>query len=284
MDLFVDVLLDALIDNIKILPFLFLTFLLMEYLEDKMQDKTKHLLKKAGKSGPVWGSLLGVVPQCGFSAASSNLYAGKVISMGTLIAVYLSTSDEMLPIMISEAYNPLMIIEILLIKIGIGIIAGLSIDFAYRNILKKQEREVDIHHFCEHEHCECGHGILKPAIKHTVKIFSFLLIVSIILGLLIELFGLESVSGSVLSSTFVGPLIAGLIGLIPNCAASVVITELFIEGAIGFGTMLSGLLVGAGVGILVLIKVNDDTKNNLTIISLLYIIGVVCGFIFNLFM
>lgn len=277
-----DVFADALIDNLKILPFLFLTFLLMEYLEDKMQEKTKTTLKNAGKIGPLWGSLLGIIPQCGFSAAASNLYAGRVITMGTLISIYLSTSDEMLPIMISEAVNPVLILKVLGVKVLIGMVAGFGIDYVYQKILKRKPDEVDIHHFCEHEHCECGHGILKPALKHTVKIFAFLLVISLILGFFIELFGLESISSSVLANPFLGPILAGIIGLIPNCAASVVITKFFLENAISFGTMLSGLLVGAGVGILVLCRVNEEKRINLLIIGQLYLIGTISGILINL--
>lgn len=280
---FVDILLDATIDNVKILPFLFLTFLLMEYLEDKMQDKTRKKLKEAGKLGPAIGGVVGVIPQCGISAASSNLYAGRVISMGTLIAIYLSTSDEMLPIMISEAAAPSLIGMVLLSKVIYGIVAGFIIDFVISKILKKEEKEIDIHHFCEHEHCECGHGILLPAIKHTIRIFIFLFVISIALGVVIEYFGLESISKSIFSNTFVGPVISGIVGLIPNCAASVLITELFLEGAISFGTMMGGLFVGAGVGLLVLFKVNESKKENFTIVGLLYIIGVFGGILLNLF-
>lgn len=277
-----EVIIDGLIDNLKILPFLFATFLLMEYLEDKMKDKTRESLKKAGKIGPLWGSVLGIIPQCGFSAAASNLYAGRVITMGTLIAIYLSTSDEMLPILISTKAPVVLIVEILLVKVVIGIIAGFIMDLVASKLFKFEEKDVDIHHFCEHEHCECGHGIVKPAIKHTLKIFVFLLIVSVVIGIVVELVGLEAISSSVIGNSFLGPLIAGLIGLIPNCAASVVITGLYIEGALSFGTMIAGLLVGAGVGILVLCRVNEAKKENVIIISYLYVVGVICGMLLNL--
>ena len=176
-----DSIIDAVIDSIKILPFLFVTYLLMEFLEDRLEDKSRARLKKAGAYGPIWGSFLGVLPQCGFSAAASNLYAGRVITVGTLLAIYLSTSDEMLPILISEAVSPVIIVKILLIKVLIAIIGGFIVDMVYRYINHKVEEEIDIHHFCEHEHCECGHGILIPAIKHTIRIFIFLFVISIAL-------------------------------------------------------------------------------------------------------
>ena len=282
MDIIIDSVLDALIDSLKLLPFLFLTYLLMEYLEEKMEDRTEAILHKAGKSGPLWGALLGVLPQCGFSAAASSFYAGRVITMGTVIAVYLSTSDEMLPIMISEAVNPLEIVKILAMKVVIGMICGFLVDYVIRHMLKKADANVDIHHFCEHEKCECGHGILMPAINHTVKITLFILLVSIVLNIVISLVGIENMSDFVLNKPIVGELLIGLIGLIPNCASSVVITELYLEGAIRFGTMMSGLLVGAGVGLLVLFKVNADKRENLTILSLTYAFGVVAGIIINL--
>lgn len=280
---YTDIFIDATIDNIKILPFLFLTFLLMEYLEDKMQEKTRQKLKNAGKLGPLFGSIAGAIPQCGISAASSNLYAGRVISIGTLIAIYLSTSDEMLPIMISEAVSVDIIGMVLITKIVYGMFAGFVIDFVARKLLKIEEKEIDIHHFCEHENCECGRGILVPAIKHTVKIFFFLYIISLVLGFSIEYFGFESVSGTILANRFIGPFISGLIGLIPNCAASVLITKLFLEGAISYGTMLSGLFAGAGVGVLVLFRVNENKKENFTILWILYLLGVYGGIILNLF-
>ncbi len=279
----VDVIIDSLIDNLKILPFLFITFLLMEYIEDNMKMATREKMAKAGKFGPVFGSLLGIVPQCGFSAAASNLYAGRVISVGTLIAIFLATSDEMLPILIGSAASPALIFEILIIKVIYGIIIGLGIDCFLKIVMKKPEEKMDIHHFCEHENCECGHGILMPAIKHTVKIFAFLLVISVTIGFAVEYWGLDFISNSILSNKFVGPIICGLIGLIPNCGASVFLTAVFLEGAVSFGTMMSGLFAGSGVGILVLARVNDNKKDNVKIISFLYLCGVLGGIFLNIF-
>ena len=278
-----DLLIDSLIDNVKILPVLFLTFLLMEYIEDRMQDGTRRKMKEAGKFGPIVGSVLGAIPQCGFSAAASNLYAGKVITMGTLIAIYLSTSDEMLPIMISEKASPVIIAKIIGLKIVYGMIAGFVVDFLASKVLKKPDQDIDIHHFCEHEHCECGReGILPPAIKHTIKIFLFLLVISFVIGLAIEYCGLETISQSVLNGTLAGPFICGIIGLIPNCASSVFITALYLQGGISFGTLMSGLFVGAGVGILVLFRANENKKENAAIIGILYLLGVFGGVLLNI--
>lgn len=282
MHLFVHAIEHGFLDSIKLLPFLFLTYLLMEFLEEKMNEKAKKSLMKTEKSGPIWGAVLGMMPQCGFSAAASNLYAGRVITMGTLIAIYLSTSDEMLPIMISEAVPVVEIAKILAVKVVIGMIAGMGIDFVMQYVLHKEMEEPDIHHFCEHEHCKCGQGILKPALRHTVQIWIFIFLITVALNIVIEIVGLEGLSNSILAVPVVGELFIGIIGLIPNCAASVLITQLYLNQVISFGTMMSGLLVGAGVGILILLRVSEDKKDCIRIIGLLYLIGVVSGIVLNL--
>ncbi len=282
-EVFEHVLHHAVEDSIKILPFLFITYLIMEYLEDRMNAKTVAVLQKAEKSGPIWGSLLGMLPQCGFSASASNLYAGRIISVGTLVAIYLSTSDEMFPMMISAAIRPSFILKVLLLKAGIGIVAGCFIDYIWQRVLKHRQEEPDIHHFCEHEHCECGHGIIKPAIRHTLQIWLFIFLVTVVLNLVIEIVGTDALSNFILNKPIIGEILAGVIGLIPNCAASVVITQLYLDGVIAFGTMMAGLLVGAGVGVLILLRVNEDKKETFTIIGFLYVIGVVAGIIINLF-
>lgn len=276
------VLYHAIEDSVKILPFLFITYLVMEYLEEKMNAKTIAVLQKTEKSGPIWGALLGILPQCGFSASASNLYAGRMITVGTLLAIYLSTSDEMLPMMISASIDPGFIVKVVLLKAGIGMVAGCLVDYICQKLLNYKKDEPDIHHFCEHEHCECGHGIVRPAIKHTLKIWFFIFAVTIILNLVIEMVGTESLSDFVLNKPIIGEVLAGIIGLIPNCAASVVITQLFLDGLIPFGTMMSGLLVGAGVGVLILLRVNEEKKDTFKIIGVLYVIGVVSGMVINL--
>lgn len=278
----IDALLDSLIDSVKLLPFLFITYLLMEYLEEKMNSKTRSILHQSGKTGPLWGAVLGMLPQCGFSAAASNLYAGRMITMGTVLAIYLSTSDEMLPILISEAVSPLLIVKILVIKVIVGVITGFIVDYFMERVMKKKEQEVDIHHFCEHEHCHCGHGILKPAVRHSLQILGFIFLVSAVLNLVIGFVGTEALSNFILNKPVIGELLVGIIGLIPNCAASVVITQLYLEGAIRFGTMIAGLLVGAGVGVLVLFRVNGEKKENFTIVGILYVVGVCVGMMINL--
>ena len=253
---------EALIDSFKLLPFLFITYLIMEYIEHKTSKKSKEVIKKSGKFGPAIGSILGIFPQCGFSVSATNLYAARVITLGTLISVYLSTSDEMLPIFISEAVPVSTIFKILGMKLVIGMIAGFLIDF---------------------EHCHCNEsGIIKSALKHTLNIFLFILIITIIINIAIHLIGEETIAGFLQYNPILGPIVAGVIGLIPNCAASVILTQLYLQNVISAATMISGLLVGAGVGLAVLFKANKNMKSNLKIIALLYSIGVISGIIIQL--
>lgn len=288
---FLEVLLDTGIDALKLLPFLFITYLIMEYIEHKTGDKTKNIIKKSGKWGPVFGAILGIFPQCGFSAAAANLYAGRVITLGTLIAIFLSTSDEMLPILISEAAPIDVILKILATKLVIGIIAGIVIDFVGQAFIKKKERQEkqkaqeEIGHMCEHEHCHCEkEGIFKSSIKHTLNIFVFIIIISLVMNIAIYFIGEENISNLILNMPVVGPLIAGLVGLIPNCASSVILTQLYLQNVISVGSMIGGLLVGSGIGILVLFRVNENFKENIKIVTILYLIGVLSGIIIDLIM
>lgn len=272
----------SLLDTLKLVPFLFLTYLLMEYIEHRTTDKVKKMIHKSGSAGSFIGGLLGAVPQCGFSASAASLYAGRVISLGTLIAIFLSTSDEMLPILISEKADVRLILQILGVKVCIGMIAGFIIDFVMRLNKKPQDDKLKIHDMCEHGHCHCEKSIWKSALKHTLQIVIFILLVNLALNCVIEFIGEESLADLFFTKPVIGELIAGLVGLIPNCASSVVITQLFLEGVIGYGAMMSGLLVGSGVGILVLFKVNEKMKENLKILALLYAIGVGSGILLGL--
>ncbi len=283
LEQFLDVILDTLIDGVKLLPFLFLTYLAMEYIEHKVSGKTKAAIKKSGKAGPLIGGVLGAFPQCGFSTAASNLYAGKVITVGTLIAIYLSTSDEMLPVMLSEKISVTLIIKIILTKVVIAVIAGFVIDFVIRKIRKPEITLDKIGHMCDHDHCHCEKSIFKSSLKHTIVIFGFILGISFMLNVIIMFIGEDTLAGLILNRPVIGPLISGIVGLIPNCAASVVITQLYINGVMSFGSMMAGLLPGAGVGILVLFKENDNLKENLKIIGTIYAIGVICGIGIDLF-
>ena len=245
-----------------------------------MTGKTRQILLKTEKSGPAWGALLGIMPQCGFSTVASNLYAGRVITVGTLIAVYLSTSDEMLPILMSEQVALPVIAKILVTKALIGIVAGFLIDFFIKKKVHKEEEHLRIEHICDHEHCHCEEGkIMTSALRHTLQIFLFILLITFVLNILIETIGEETLAGLLSGKPVIGPIIAALVGLIPNCASSVIITQLYLEGVLSAGSMIAGLLVGAGVGVLVLFRVNDNIKENMKITTLLYGIGVIAGII-----
>lgn len=279
----IDVIKDTLLDSVKLLPFLFLAYLLMEYLEHKTGNKTKDIVKKSGKLGPLWGGIIGIFPQCGFSAAAANLYAGKIITIGTLIAVFLSTSDEMLPILISEAAPASLIFKVLAIKLVVGIIAGFIIDLVINvtGKTKTVEPEEAVGHMCEHDHCDCEHGIFKSALKHTINIFIFITIITFAINTLIYFIGKETIEKAIAGVPVLGILVSSIFGLIPNCAGSVIITELYLSNLISFGSMIAGLLVGSGIGILVLFKSNKNIKENLTITGLLMLVGIIVGLIID---
>ncbi len=277
MEALLDVLMDVALDVAKLIPFLFLTYWAMEFLEHKAGNQFKQWVQRSGKFGPVIGGVLGIVPQCGFSAAASGLYAGRVITMGTLIAIYLSTSDEMLPILISEQAAPLLIGKILLLKVIIGIVFGFLVDMVYHE--KKPMHH--IHEICEHDHCQCDKSIVKSALIHTLQIAFFLFIISLALEGVLQWIGEDALAEFILNRPVLGPILAGIVGLIPNCASSVIITKLYLEKTILFGTMLAGLLTNAGVGVLVLFRTNGKKKENLAIVGVLYGVGVAMGILFS---
>lgn len=313
-----DVLLDAAVDTLKLIPFLFVTYFAMEWLEHKTGAKTQQTIRRAGAAGPAIGALLGVVPQCGFSAAASTLYAGRVITLGTLFAVYLSTSDEMLPIFIAEQAPVGTIVSILVTKVAIGMIAGFLIDLAFRRQQKEQEN-LRIHELCQRDKCACNHNcttcsqhpetvyshhddcaegcthehhahdhahdhgaaswadIVLSALKHTVEVTVFIFVISVVLNAVIEGVGESTLAGFVGQNEILSVVCAAIVGLIPNCAASVVIAQLYLEGVLGAGAMMAGLLVSAGVGLLVLARTNRPVERTVAIIAGMLAIGVVCG-------
>ncbi len=275
--MFLDALLDTALDCLKLLPFLFTAYLAIEIIEDRAEEKTAALIRRAGRWGPVAGAGLGVIPQCGFSAAVSNLYAGGLITRGTLLAVYLSTSDEMLPILISGGAPASFIIRVLLFKMLSGILVGAAADALEARMGRGRNRT--LHQLCEQEDCHCEDGILKSALRHTAKIFVFIFAVTLVMNLAVELVGQERLGRFVLNRPVAGEFIAGLIGLIPNCAASVVLTSLYLQGGVSAGAMISGLLVGSGVGLLVLLRMNRDWRDNLLTVGILYAGGVSLGLI-----
>ena len=274
-----EVILDTIIDSLKLIPFLLVAFLIIELLEHKLNNKTKNIITKSKKVGPIIGSLLGVIPQCGFSVMATNLYITRIITLGTLISIYLSTSDEMLIIMISEKVEISLILKILLIKIFFGIVYGLIIDKIINK--KKKDKETN-YELCDEEHCDCNHSILLSAIKHTLHITLFIFIITLIINTIFTLLGDNYLSKILLNNSILSPFITSLIGLIPNCAASVILTELYLNSTISLGALIGGLLTSSGSSLLILIKNHKSQKENLSIILLLYALGVLSGIIIEL--
>lgn len=277
-----EVILHGFIDTLKLVFLLFLTYLLMEYIEHKASDKVKGTMTKAGKLGPLVGGVFGAVPQCGFSAAAANLYTGRVITLGTLLAVFLSTSDEMLPILVAGNMKIGNVLTIILYKTVVGVAMGFVVDLVLK-LMKREREEINIDEICDNDDCHCENGLVASAIHHTLSVSLFVLLVSLLVNTL-TFFALEEVlSGSVFALPVVSHILSALIGLIPNCAVSVALTRFAMSGVISTGAMMSGLFAGAGVGVLILFKMNRRPKENTVIVALLLIIGVVFGLFADLF-
>ena len=276
--------LHTLIDTAKVVPFLFLTYLLMEFLEHKAGGAPERWLRTSGKIGPLVGGALGVLPQCGFSAAATGFYTGRLITTGTLIAVYLSTSDEMLPILISSGAPIPTVLKLLATKLLIGVGAGFAIDGITRLLRRGKEdaQEPGIEELCERENCDCGDRFVLSALKHTAYITVFLLLFTFVLNLGIELVGEENIKSVVLGRPVLGSFLAALVGLIPNCASSVALTSLFVDGVVSSGALLSGLMVNAGVGLAILFRNNRPIKDSLRVVGILFGVSVVCGILIDL--
>ena len=272
-----DILLDTFLDSLKLLPFLLITYLLMEYLEHKSLKSNTKLMEKSGKLGPLWGSILGVLPQCGFSVASSNLYVSRVISLGTLISIYLSTSDEMLVVLLSKSVSIKILLLLVILKVLVGMSFGFLIDFLFRKKNNNFDSEL-----CEREDCHCGSNIFTSSIKHTFNTYIFILGVTFLFNVLTSFVSMDKVSLFLRNFSFLTPFILGVIGLIPSCASSVIITELFLDNVISLGSALAGLFANSGVALAVLFRNNKNRKENFLILGILYIISVVSGIIINI--
>lgn len=321
MDFLVDVLTESVIDTLKLIPFLFLTYLAMEALEHSASHHVRAAVEKSGKAGPVVGSILGALPQCGFSAMAATLYAGRVVTAGTLVAVILSTSDEMIPVFVAHQESPTRLFGILALKVIVGIIAGLLVDVALRMLHRTGDGHAHIHELCERAHCHCedaedengsaeaepeaqaattgehddaarraherthghdhhGHGpwpIVRSALVHTVQVTVFIFLVTFVFGLLIEGVGEDAIGELLADHPVRATFIAALVGLIPNCGASVALTELFLDGTLAAGPMVAGLLVSGGVGLLVLWRTNADLRQNAAVTGVVYAVGVAVG-------
>lgn len=308
-------------DTLYLIPFLFVTYLAMEWLEHRTAGRTQEAIQHAGAAGPIVGAVLGAVPQCGFSAAAATLYAGRVVTLGTVFAVFLSTSDEMLPIFLAEQVPAATIVKIVGAKIVIGMVMGFIVDAVLR-LLRRDRQDLRIHELCEQDHCHCnnecatcennpesvyrhhddcaegcdhGHhehdhshdhdhgwgGIVKSALVHTVQVGVFVFVITLVLNGVLEVVGEQALADFLGANSVASVLASALVGLVPNCAASVVIAQLYVEGVLGAGAMMAGLLVSAGVGLLVLLRSNRPMRQNLLIIALMYAIGVAWGLIGN---
>ncbi len=271
-----EVLSEGLLDTLKIVPFLFLTYLLMEYIEHRAAGRAQALVRRAGALGPLLGGVVGMVPQCGFSAAAASLYAGRILSMGTLVAVFLSTSDEMLPLLLSAGAPIGRVLALVGIKAVIGVSVGFAIDGVHR-LLHGKRTDICVHDLCEQEGCHCERGIWRSALHHTLHIGLFLLLVTIGIAAVVFFVGEDVLKTVLYDRPVVSHLIATLVGFIPNCAASVALTELYIGGFITAGTLLSGLLPGAGVGVLVLFRSHRTLRENVLVVLILACVGLTVG-------
>ena len=280
----------------------------MEWLEHKTGGRTESAIRRAGAAGPVAGALLGVVPQCGFSAVAATLWAGRVITLGTMFAVFLSTSDEMLPIFIAEQVPLDVILKILGAKVIIGMVMGFIVDAAVR-IARRESKKLRIHELCEQDRCGCNGecvvceerpelaydyehdqhhdhdheqgSIVRSAFRHTVQVTLFIFIITIALNGVLEVVGEEALANFLGSNPMLSVFGSALVGLVPNCAASIVVAQLYVEGVLNSGAMLAGLLVSAGVGLLVLVRTNRRVRENLIVIVSLYGMGVFWGVVVN---
>lgn len=279
MDVFSDVLLDTILDSVRMLPFLFAAFLLLEALEHYSTAFVDKTLSKLNKAGPIAGAIFGCVPQCGFSVMASNLYSGGVISPGTLLAVFLSTSDEAVIILMGHPEGGNIVLKLLTVKLIIALTAGYGVDLLFAGKLASPKHIEDL---CSHCGCHDHHGILRPALNHTLKLFGYIFAFSGVLNLLIALTGMDTISTFLLHGSMLQPFITAVIGFIPNCAASVLLTELYLNGALSFAAVISGLCTNAGMGLIVLFRVNKNLRENLSIAGLLYLTAAAAGMILSI--
>lgn len=276
MHLVVDVLMDAAMDSVRMLPFLFAAFCLLEAMEKHAGNFSQRVLTGIRGAGPVLGAVLGCVPQCGFSVLAANLFSGGMISAGTLLAVFLSTSDEAILMILGQPESAGVVGRLLLTKVLIAVAAGYLVDLCFPKMFAGKK---EIHDLCEKDSCGCGHshGVLLPAWNHTIRLFVYILAFSACLNLILEVGGIGKVESLFWSGSIFQPVLTALIGFIPNCAASVLLTELYMKGVISFAAAVAGLCTSAGVGLVVLWRVNRDQKENLKLMGVLYAVAVVSG-------
>ena len=269
---------EFLLDNLLLLPFLFVTYLVLEMLEARAEGALERGLGRTRRFGPLFGALAGIFPQCGFSAAAASLYAGGAITAGTLVAVFLSTSDELLPVLISEKVPLSLLFKIVAVKV----VAGVAVGFAVNAVLKmlgKGGVQLRVDELCAHSRCSCKErkGVLVPALVHTAEIFVFILIISGAVELTLHFVGEDALRNLILNKPWAGVAIAGLLGFIPNCAVSVSGAQIYLKAGMSSGALMAMSLTGSGVGLLVLFRTNRHWGANLAILAVLYVTGVVLG-------
>ena len=306
MDLVIDVLKDALIDTAELVPFLFVTYVAVSLLELFASGRAGDVIQRAGHAGPLFGGLLGLVPQCGFSAMGAMLYADRIVTLGTLVAVVLSTSDEMLPLLVAERLDAGLLFKILATKAVLGVVLGFAVDLVLRATLHRtsllalpeqgkgqqdgdETSELGEYDVSEYS-CDCGceepmtrgevaRWIAVNSAYKTAQVTVFIFAVTLVLGAAIELVGIDAIASFFSSNAIVATFASGLFGLIPNCAASVVITQLYLDGALGFTPMMAGVLVAGGAAYLVLFRTNASARENVAIAALMYALGVGAGLV-----
>lgn len=278
-----DTILEALIDSLKALPVLYLLYLLLEFLEHKRKVQFENVIVKSKKVGPLLGAGIGCIPQCAFGTVMADLYSKRMITIGTLFAVFIATSDEAIPVMIAEPSKILMVLLLLGLKLVLAIIIGFAIDLIFKKQavvnLKVEDHEHD--EKCTHDHC-CADNIFWGSLKHTLEIFAYVLIANLLINILVFFIGEPQIEAFLNQGIFLQPIFCALIGLIPNCAASVILVELYLSNILTFGSLLGGLCSSAGIGLIILFKKNKNIKQNLLIVLMLFVIGAVIGLLFNL--
>lgn len=271
---------DALIDSFHILPFLFVVFVFIELFEYYYADKINHFMKESEKTGPAIGSLAAIVPQCGFSIIASSLYSGRLITKGTLIAIYLATSDEAIPVLLARPDKVWLVVPVIAVKLVVAICAGYLIDLIFKTRLVKDAIvEVPDEGCCKHDIISLNkNNLWLHPLVHTVNVFAFVLVITLFLNYFVT----DSVISAFFTNTsfkykILEPVVTGVLGLIPNCAVSIAFTMMLIKGTISFGAAMAGLFSNAGLGLLVLLRKNTSIKDTALIIILLLLISILGG-------
>ena len=267
-------------ETLSLLPFLFVTYLVLEAVEAHAGGALEKLLERARSIGPLAGAAAGAIPQCGVSAAAASLYAGGVVTVGTLVAVFLSTSDELLPVLVSKQVPVSLMVKIVALKVAAAIVVGFSLN-AVLAFARHMRRHVEVHELCEHSRCGCGEhrGILVPALIHTAEIFAFIVVVSGVIELAMHFWGEDCLQALRLNAPVFGEFAAGFLGLVPNCAVSVAGAELYCKGAMSAGALMASSFTGSGLGLLVLFRTNRNLCENLSILAFVYLSGVALGWL-----